>query len=137
MTRRKVGRPRKRGVKKGTAGALVGGMRRRTGFQAGGARFGGSKSTFVSVARRGFKSPTVNGQGLEVKDYEMTPVSSSWVNEVGYDSRNKRLMISTDSGRAGYWEGVPFKVFEELFYAMSKGTFLNRYVKGKFDWSRM
>ena len=64
----------------------------------------------------------------------MTPVTSSFVEAVGYDPEARELHVRLAGGRGYRYLGVPASVFEEFLAAPSKGTFFNGRVKHNYDW---
>lgn len=63
---------------------------------------------------------------------EMIPVASSNVGEVGYDAGAQALHVRYLNDRTYVYTGVPEGIFQELLSAPSKGSFLNRVVKGAY-----
>lgn len=63
---------------------------------------------------------------------DMTPVASSNVAEVGYDTGAQALHVRYQSNRTYVYSDVPEAVFQELLNAPSKGSFLNRVVKDSY-----
>jgi hypothetical protein len=60
----------------------------------------------------------------------MIPVSSSVFRAIGWNDGT--LIVEFHSGRTYDHHGVPDSVFEELMQAPSKGTFYNRYIRGRY-----
>lgn len=63
-------------------------------------------------------------------------VSSSWISEVEWLPKKKAAFMSTING----WEYlfyIPFTIFEQWYYAHSKGTYFNYYVKDKYRYTRL
>lgn len=72
---------------------------------------------------------TVRVGRLPRRSYPMTSVSSTNVAKGGYDLPQGILWIDFLSGSSyGYY--VPFEIFEEFYYAHSKGTFVHKVLKG-------
>jgi len=67
---------------------------------------------------------------------EMVYVDSSNVEAVGYDDDAQELHVQFLSGGYYTYHDVPRSVFDDLLYAPSKGSFLNREVKGRFAYSK-
>lgn len=63
---------------------------------------------------------------------EMVVVASSNVGAVGYDPHLQQLHVRYLSGRTYVYSDVPEGVYQELLAAPSKGSFLNRAVKGVY-----
>lgn len=62
----------------------------------------------------------------------MIPVVSSNVGEVGYDADAQALHVRYLNHRTYVYSDVPEAIFQELLSAPSKGSFLNRMVKGVY-----
>ena len=76
---------------------------------------------------------------LENKSYPFTSVSSSNLKDIAYMKITEAygtVMVGFLTGRtAAYWE-VPFYVFEEFYYAHSKGTFFYKFIRnGGYRWN--
>ena len=83
------------------------------------------------VSRRGQPQVVSEVKRLVKQDIE-GPVSSSWIANLAWDdNRNIALMLLIN----GYFYDVyiPFKIFEEWYYAHSKGTYFNGNIKGKYN----
>jgi hypothetical protein len=63
----------------------------------------------------------------------MTPVDSSSLLQVGYDSGSQELYIEFKEGRTYVYSPVPETTYRELLDADSKGSYFNREVKPKYD----
>lgn len=59
----------------------------------------------------------------------MKKISSSYLNSLNYDYITKVLEIEFHSGEIRKYSGVPEKVYKELFYADSHGTYYNKCIK--------
>lgn len=63
-------------------------------------------------------------------------VKSSSVKRIGYDPKNKILSVEfVDNGPYYYYE-VPADVFEGLGDAQSKGEYINRNIRTRYDYSK-
>lgn len=60
---------------------------------------------------------------------KMHPVESSAVAKIGYDAEVEEAYIEYVDGDLYAYEGVPAGVYEELWNAESKGTFVNATIK--------
>jgi len=60
----------------------------------------------------------------------MIPVSSTAIRALGYDGYT--LTVEFNSGRVYDHPGVPEPVFHEFIDALSKGTYYNRYIRGRY-----
>ena len=68
---------------------------------------------------------------------EMIFVDSSNIEAIGYDEDNQELHVQFLSGACYMYIGVPRDVFDNLMYAPSKGSFLNREIKGIYSYSKL
>jgi len=72
---------------------------------------------------------TVRVGRLERRSYPMAPVSSSNVSEAGYDLPQGVMTLVFTTGKTyGYF--VPFEIWEQFYYAHSKGTFVWKVLRG-------
>lgn len=62
---------------------------------------------------------------------------SSVVARMIYDPATETLRIVYVSGMVYDYKGVPGKVYEAMRSATSKGRYLNRYIKGKYDFEKV
>lgn len=62
---------------------------------------------------------------------------SSVVAHMRYDPATATLRIVYVSGMVYDYKGVPGKVYEAMQKATSKGKYLNRYIKGKYDFEKV
>ena len=60
----------------------------------------------------------------EGKMAKLTPVESSMIQAVGYDSKTRLLEVVFNNGRTYCYEGVPPKVHKGLMAAESKGQYM-------------
>ena len=73
---------------------------------------------------------------------EYTPVESSNLLSVGYDSENANLFVifkdkdGRPSSKYAFFD-VPPPVYSELMAAASKGKYFAAYVKGRFSYNRL
>ena len=67
---------------------------------------------------------------------EMTYVDSSNIEAIGYDDETQELHVQFLSGGLYIYHNVPRHVFDALMNAPSKGSFLNREVKGVYQFSK-
>lgn len=69
---------------------------------------------------------------------EMQFVDSSNVESIGYDPDTRELHVSfVSTGLIYVYYDVDEWVFDELMQADSKGSYLNRNVKGNYDYSQL
>jgi hypothetical protein len=57
---------------------------------------------------------------------------SSVIAGIQYDNLSHTLRITYVSGRMYDYKNVPERVYTAMRVAFSKGTFLNKYIKGKY-----
>lgn len=67
---------------------------------------------------------------------DMTYVDSSNIEQIGYDSDNMELHVLFKNAALYVYTDVPVQIFEELLVAPSKGSFLNREVKGVYNYDK-
>lgn len=67
----------------------------------------------------------------------MTPVSSSNVRSLGYDSEASELWVAFNGGRMYVYSGVPEGVLEAALSAPSVGKFINENVKNVYEERRV
>ncbi len=65
-----------------------------------------------------------------------THVSSSAISSIGYDDRSSVLEVEFESGAVYDYFGVPPKVYQDLLKAPSKGTFVSRRVRDRYQFAR-
>jgi len=68
---------------------------------------------------------------------EMVFVDSSNIEAIGYDEDAQELHVRFLSGATDAYLNVPRQVFDDLMYAPSKGSFLNREIKTVFQFVRL
>jgi hypothetical protein len=62
---------------------------------------------------------------------------SSVIAAMNYDPASRNLRIHFVSGLIYEYLGVPETVFSAMKKAFSKGTYLNRYIKGHYDYRKI
>ena len=67
---------------------------------------------------------------------EMIYVDSSNIEAVGYETAAQELHVQFLNGGYYIYHGVPQEVFDDLVAAPSKGSYLNRVVKGVYAYSK-
>ncbi len=67
---------------------------------------------------------------------EMIYVDSSNIEAIGYDAGAQELHVQFLNGGYYVYQNVPRNVFDELMNASSKGSFLNREVKGVYQFTK-
>ena len=67
---------------------------------------------------------------------EMIYVDSSNIEAIGYDEGTLELHVQFLSGGYYIYRDVPRQIFDDLMSAPSKGSFLNREVKGVYQFTK-
>ena len=67
---------------------------------------------------------------------DMTYVDSSNVEAIGYDDNSMELHVQFLSGSCYIYFDVPHDVFDAMLNAPSKGSFLNREIKGVYRFEK-
>lgn len=67
---------------------------------------------------------------------EMVFVDSSNIEAIGHDGDAQQLHVRFLTGETYVYNGVQREVFDALMEAPSKGSFLNREVKGVYEYSK-
>lgn len=62
---------------------------------------------------------------------------SSVVAEIAYNKLTHTLRVSYVSGMIYEYKNVPEQIYTAMKTAFSKGIFLNKYIKGKFDFEKV
>ena len=68
---------------------------------------------------------------------EMIPVSSSNVQEIGYDETNQILYVRFNTSRLYVYQGVPIAEFFGLRDAGSIGRYLYANIKGNYPYQQL
>ena len=68
---------------------------------------------------------------------EMIPVSSSNVQEIGYDETNQTLYVRFNNSRLYVYQGVPIAEYCGLRDAGSVGSYLNINIKGNYPYQQL
>ena len=68
---------------------------------------------------------------------ERTPVTSSNIGAIGYDSDSSTLEIEFNDGSVYQYDGVPEAEFDGLIDAASKGTYFNANIKHKYSYTKL
>lgn len=67
-----------------------------------------------------------------------TPVSSSNIASIGYDSRTQTLEVEFHNGSVYQYHGVPSSIYQGLMGAPSHGSYLDAYIKkGGYAYTRV
>lgn len=67
----------------------------------------------------------------------MTPVSSSNVDEIGFDEDEEILYIRFLNGSLYQYWGVPESVYFSFMGAPSMGKFVWQYIRGQYEYARI
>lgn len=62
---------------------------------------------------------------------------SSVVAEIKYDKHSHTLSVVYVSGLVYDYKNVPEEIYVAMRTAFSKGTFLNKYIKGQYEFKRI
>jgi len=62
---------------------------------------------------------------------------SSVVAEIKYDNVSHTLSVVYVSGLVYDYKNVPEEIYAGMKTAFSKGTFLNKYIKGKYEFKKI
>jgi len=68
---------------------------------------------------------------------DRTPVSSSNIVSIGYDPDTSTLEVEFKGGAVYHYFNVPENIHVGLMAAASHGTYLNKYVKGTYKYSKL
>ena len=91
--------------------------------------------TIQLISRVGQPRPFYAVEPLERKSY-LRSVSSTWLATIGFLYNGSNIgtgTFTTQSGRQYKIYNFPFKVFEEWYYASSKGTYFNEFIRDQYD----
>jgi len=64
---------------------------------------------------------------------EMHIVSSSTIAAIGYDARNRDLHVRFHGIGLYIYRDVEPELFDDFLVSPSKGTFFNKWIKGRFE----
>jgi len=64
-------------------------------------------------------------------------VRSSNISSIGYDPESKTLEIEFHNGSTYQYFEVPETVFNNLMGASSHGSYFYRYIKDKYQWTKI
>jgi len=67
---------------------------------------------------------------------ERTPVQSSNISSIGYDSNSEILEVEFNNGSIYEYYGVPENIYSELMSSGSHGTYLAANVKKHYQYQR-
>ena len=89
------------------------------------------------VSRRGQPQVIVDVPAMKRQQLEMMAVSSSWISNLAYDKGLRYATMVLKDGHIYKILKLPFKIFEEWYYAHSKGTFFNENIRNKYTIQRL
>ena len=92
--------------------------------------------TLRSISRKGQPSPIITVPRIEKGVSPGGSVASSWISALQWDNDKKVALMYLINGYF-YSFKIPFKLFEQWYYATSKGTFFNSMIKDKFAYKRL
>lgn len=91
--------------------------------------------TIQLISRKGQPRPFYTIERLERKSY-LKSVSSIWLSTIGFLYNGGDIgtgTFTTKTGRQYKIYNFPFEVFEEWYYAHSKGTYFNEYIRDQYE----
>ena len=68
---------------------------------------------------------------------ERTPVSSSNLRSIGYESETSTLEVEFNHGGVYQYHGVPQEVFDSLMQAGSHGIYFNQNIKNSYGMTKL
>jgi hypothetical protein len=68
---------------------------------------------------------------------ERTPVTSSHLREIGYDSENQILEVEFKNGSVYQYHGVPEYEHDAVMSAGSHGTYFNANIKNRYTCTKL
>ena len=68
---------------------------------------------------------------------QRTPVTSSNIRSIGYDSTSETLEVEFTSGDVYQYAGVHVNEYEGVLRATSKGTYLNARIKDRYSCTKL
>ena len=74
--------------------------------------------------------------GKTMPEPEMQYVDSSNVEAIGWDAESQELHVLFLGGGLYVYQEVPDYIFEGLMNAQSKGSYLHREIKGRFQYEK-
>ena len=84
------------------------------------------------VSRKGQPQIFAEVQPLERRNYPPESISSSWLSTYGYFYNEKVGTFTTKSGRQYKIFNFDFETWEGWYYAHSKGTYFNEFIKEQY-----
>ncbi|MFH1659720.1 MAG: hypothetical protein FD131_329 [Rhodocyclaceae bacterium] len=68
---------------------------------------------------------------------DRTPVSSSNISAIGYDSDSEMLEVEFTNGAVYSYSGVPLGEYDGFMNADSKGKYLHANIKGRYPYVKL
>lgn len=68
---------------------------------------------------------------------ELTPVSSSNIESIGYDVENESVFVKFNNQSIYVYKGVSQMEYENLLYAPSVGSYIHRNFKNVYPYERL
>ncbi len=62
---------------------------------------------------------------------------SSVVSAINYDAQSATLRVIFVSGMVYDYKEVPEEIYKEMKTSVSKGTYLNKYIKGRYGFEKI
>lgn len=69
--------------------------------------------------------------------FYLSGMPSSVVAHISYNADDATLRIRFVSGMVYDYKNVPPEIYEAMKHSDSKGTYLNKYIKGNFDFKKV
>jgi len=83
------------------------------------------------------KTPTKLDFDAALKDFQMTPVNSSQISEIGYSPALRLLRVQFKNKSIYEYNDVPNEIYEALENAVSVGKFFSANIKGVYAFHRV
>lgn len=78
-----------------------------------------------------------NMSTIQTNEIEMVPVSSSNLEEVGFDRKSKTLRIKFHDSRTYYdFQNVPSRVYDALMKSKSKGEYFRDEIQPRYNFKK-
>jgi hypothetical protein len=91
----------------------------------------------IPKRRRSKRAPLPPVTTYPEQDYNWMEIQSSWVQGIAYTHTGQKLLVRTSSGPVYEFRDVPRSEFTKLAAAVSKGQYVNQYIKGKYSSRRV
>ena len=67
----------------------------------------------------------------------MIEEDSTIIQSIGYEKKKKKLVVKFTSNAIYEYYNVPYNVYKEFIRSESKGAFLNKEIKDKFEFEQV